>query len=201
MWFRDLPSPLPYTARKCPPPRTPEVRGGTRGRVRGGGGERVGREGLAVHTPGGAHTRWSVAIAGVLLFKGGAGTGPRVEKSEASVERSDPKRRFGGPHTRRCIHKAMHTQGGLWPPQESCYLRGVWGLAPALSEARRLSSVASRSEGLAVHTQGNAYTRQCTHKAVCGHRRSLVISGGRESWPSRRAQRAEGYRGFTGGGG
>ena len=27
----------------------------------------------------------------------------------------------------------------------------------------------------AVHTQGGAYTRRCTHKAVCGHRRSHVI--------------------------
>ena len=41
-------------------------------------------------------------------------------------------------------HKAVHTQGGLWPPQESCYLRGVWGLAPASSEVSRLSSAASR---------------------------------------------------------
>ena len=24
----------------------------------------------------------------------------------------------------RCPHKAVHTEGGLWPPQESCYLRG-----------------------------------------------------------------------------
>ena len=44
-------------------------------------------------------------------------------------------------------HKAMHTQGSLWPPQESCYSRGVWGLAPASSEASRLSSAASRRVG------------------------------------------------------
>ena len=36
----------------------------------------------AVHTPGGANTRQSVATAGVLLFKGVAGAGPRVERSE-----------------------------------------------------------------------------------------------------------------------
>ena len=38
-------------------------------------------------------------------------------------------------------------QGGLWPPQESCDLRGVWGLAPASSEASRSKG------GLAVHKQ------------------------------------------------
>ena len=35
--------------------------------------------GFAVHTQGGAHTRQSVATAGVLLFKGVAGAGPHVE--------------------------------------------------------------------------------------------------------------------------
>ena len=45
----------------------------------------------------------------------------------------------GGAHTRRGIHKAVHTQGGLWPPQESCYLRG--------------------------HKQGGIHRRRCTHKA------------------------------------
>ena len=30
-------------------------------------------------------------------------------------------------------------------------------------------------EGLAVHTQGGAYTRRCTHKAVHSHRKGLVI--------------------------
>ena len=38
--------------------------------------------GIAVHTQGGAHTRRFVATAGVLLFKRGAGAGPRVERSE-----------------------------------------------------------------------------------------------------------------------
>ena len=45
----------------------------------------------AVHTQGGAHKRRSVATAGVMLFKGGAGAGPRVERSEPSVERSELK--------------------------------------------------------------------------------------------------------------
>ena len=34
------------------------------------------------------------------------------------------------------------------------------------------------------------YTRWCKHKAVCSHRRSLVISGGCGGWPPRRAERA-----------
>ena len=41
----------------------------------------------------------------------------------------------GGTHTKRCIHKAVHTQGGLWPLQESYCLRGVRGLARASSKA------------------------------------------------------------------
>ena len=40
--------------------------------------------------------------------------------------------------------KAVHTEGGLWPPHESCYFRGVWGLAPASSKASRLLSEARR---------------------------------------------------------
>ena len=81
---------------------------------------------------------------------------------------------FGGSHTRRCIHKAVHTKGGLWPPQESCYLRG--------------------------HTQGGTHTRRYTHKA--GHTqggahntRSVATAGvllfkrGCGGWPLRRAKR------------
>ena len=41
--------------------------------------------GKAVHTEGGTHKRRSVATAGVMLFKGGAGAGPRVERSEPKV--------------------------------------------------------------------------------------------------------------------
>ena len=35
-----------------------------------------------------------MATAEVLLFSGGAGVGPRVERSEPSVERSELKRGF-----------------------------------------------------------------------------------------------------------
>ena len=37
------------------------------------------------------------------------------------------------------------------------------------------------------HGNCHAYTRRCTHKAACGHRRSLVIVGGCGGWPPRRA--------------
>ena len=54
----------------------------------------------AVHTQGGAHTRQSVATAGVLIFKGVVGAG-------ACVERSEPKQGV----VQQCTNKAVHTQG------------------------------------------------------------------------------------------
>ena len=38
-----------------------------------------------VHTQGSAHKRQPVATAEVMLFKGGAGAGPRIERSEPKV--------------------------------------------------------------------------------------------------------------------
>ena len=40
----------------------------------------------AVHTQGGAHTKWFVATIGVLLFKRGAGAGPRFEGSDPPIQ-------------------------------------------------------------------------------------------------------------------
>ena len=37
---------------------------------------------MMVHTQGGAHRTRFVATAGVLLSQGGAGAGPRIERSE-----------------------------------------------------------------------------------------------------------------------
>ena len=76
-------------------------RGGLKGRV-GGAHTRLCIH-KAVHTQGGAHTRWSMATAGVLLFNGGAGASPRIKQSKL-------KGRFGGAHTRRCTHKAVFSQ-------------------------------------------------------------------------------------------
>ena len=58
-----------------------------------------------------------------------------------------------------------------------------------------------RSTHKAVHTQGGAHTRQCTHKVVCGYHRSLVIllfKGGAGGWP--KVERRE-PKGWGGGGG
>ena len=57
-----------------------------------------------MHTQGGAHTRRCTqkavcSSAGVLLFKGGAGAGPRVERSEPSVERGPEEVSRGIPYT------------------------------------------------------------------------------------------------------
>ena len=51
-----------------------------------------------MHTQGVANITWFVATAGVMLFE--------------------------GPAARWCTHKVEHTKSGLWPPQESCDLRG-----------------------------------------------------------------------------
>ena len=64
----------------------------------------------AVHTQGGAtqgrtHKRRSVATAGVMLLKG-----PQARRYTKKAV-----------HTQGGAHKAEHTKGGLWPPQESCY--------------------------------------------------------------------------------
>ena len=128
-----------------------------------------------VHREGGTHTRWTtqnaVASAGVMLFKGPqarqytqkavhtqGGTHKRQSVATTSVML------FQGPQARQYTQKAVHTKHGLWPPRESCYLRG--------------------------HRQGGTHTRRCTHKAVCGHHRSLVVSGARGGWPPCRAKRA-----------
>ena len=78
----------------------------------------------------------------------------------ASSAASRMHNRTGGAHTRRYIHKAGHTQGGTHKRrsvavQESCYLRGVRGLAPASSTASRMHS-----------RTGGAHTRRYIHKAV-----------------------------------
>ena len=116
-----------------------------------------------VHTQGGAHKRRFVATASVLLFQRGLReAGPRIEPSEPSC-----RGKFwqfthkGGAHTRRCTHKALHTQGGAhntWSVASAGVLlckRGREGWLPASSEA-------GRGKG----SFGSSHTRRCTHKAV-----------------------------------
>ena len=76
----------------------------------------------------------------------------------------------GGAHTGRCTMKALHTKGGLWPPEESCHLGGVQGCPP------------HRANRAVVHIQGGSYTRRCTYKAVhnesLAHKRRSVATAG-----------------------
>ena len=108
----------------------------------------------AGHTQGGTHKRRSVAVQECCYLKGVRGLAP------ASSAASRMHGRTGGAHTRRYIHKAGHTQGGTHKRrsvavQESCYLTGVRGLAPALSAASRMHS-----------RTGGAHTTRNIHKAV-----------------------------------
>ena len=50
----------------------------------------------------------------------------------------------GSTYTRRCTMKALHTKGGLWPLQDSCYFGGVRGCLP------------HRPKRAVVHIQGGA---------------------------------------------
>ena len=148
--IRHEPPPLPRRWWGCTGGGgTRGVRGEGTGGYRGGG---HGRQGLAVHTQGGAQIRRSMAAAGFLLFKGVGGLAPASSKasrlwSAASSREGLAVHTQGGACTRPCTHKAVHTQGGLWPPQESCYLSGVRGLASASSEVSRLWSAASQRVG------------------------------------------------------
>ena len=57
------------------------------------------------HIQGSAHKRWSVAITGVLLFKGVRGCTPhRAKRAVVHIQ--------GGAYTRHCGYKVVHTQGG-----------------------------------------------------------------------------------------
>ena len=58
-----------------------------------------------VHKKGSGDTRRFVAIAGVLLSKGGMrGLAPVLSYAVSTV---------GGAHTKQSIHQVVHTQGGL----------------------------------------------------------------------------------------
>ena len=103
--------------------------------------------GKAVYTEGETHKRWCVATAGVMLFKGPQARRytPKAVHTQGGTHKTRSMATAGvvlfkGPWARRYTQKAEHTKGGLWPPQESCHLRG--------------------------HRQGGTHRRQCTHKAV-----------------------------------
>ena len=60
----------------------------------------------------------------------------------------------------RSTHKAVHTQGGLWPPQEFCYLRGGARAGLRVEQSEPKQGVVWQSTHKAVHIQGGAHTRQ-----------------------------------------
>ena len=111
----------------------------------------------AVQTQGGARTRRLVATTQVLSFKWGARAGQWVGRSQPKCTMCVG--RVGSGHTRRCIHKAMHTQGGLRPRQESCYLTRVRGLPPHRGKRAGVCNVCGKGcwcTHQAPHTQGDA---------------------------------------------
>ena len=79
----------------------------------------------------------------------------------------------GGTHRTRCLHKAVRTTSGLWPPQESCYLRGH---RQGGTHRRRYTRKAVRTTGglwppqescyLRGHMQGGAHRKRCLHNTV-----------------------------------
>ena len=144
----------------------------------------------AVHAQGSAYTRQSVATTEILLFKGGAGAGPSVKRTELRCTMCVG--RVGGAHTRQCIHKGVHAQGGAdtrWGTHQAVsghHRRLVFqGGAMAGPRIEQREPSVERSElrctmrvgtvggthtrrciRKAVHTRGGAYTRRGMHKAV-----------------------------------
>ena len=142
--------------------------------------------GLAVQTQGGAYARccthkavhtqgglWSPRQSSYLRGEAGADPPPWSEASQN-------KGCFDGPHRRCCTHKVVHTQGGA-PTRWSMATVGVLlfqggtGVGPRVGRSEPKQWVVWRSKHKAVHTQGVAHTRQCTHKVVYGRRGSLLI--------------------------
>ena len=113
-----------------------------------------------VHTQRGAHTRPSIGTTRVLLFKGAW--------ASLGVQRSEPKQWevWRSTHTRRCIHKVVHTQGGAHTRRCLATARVLLFKGGCLCWPPRGAKRAEARGGLAVHTQSGAYTRWCTHNAV-----------------------------------
>ena len=144
--------------------------------------------GLRVHTQGGAHTRRCthkavharcfMANVGVLPFKGCAGLGPRLQRSETKQgvvwERTHKVvHTQGGAYTRRCTHKAV-----------GCYFKGG-GDWPPFQPSEPKQGVLSRCTHKVVHTQGGAHTRRFVATA-----RVLFFQGG--GWPVEQSEPNQG---------
>ena len=133
----------------------------------------------AVHTQG---SLWPPQ--GLCHLSGVRGLAPALSKASRS------KGWFGSPHTRQCIHKVVHTQGGAHTRRYmatagALLYKGGAGAGPRFERSEPKQGVVWRSTHNAVHTQVGTHTRRCMHNAVCGHHKSLVISGGCGGWPLR----------------
>ena len=125
--------------------------------------------GKVVRTQGGAHTRRSVALAGVLLFKGGAGAGvgPRDERSEPKqgvIWWSTGKvvHTQGGAHTRRFVA----TAGVL-------LFKGGAGACACVERSDPKQGLAVlRQDGLA--EVGERFS--CGARPTCGHSGYLTLA-------------------------
>ena len=115
------------------------------------------------------HWRSSYRRGGVI--KGSVGAGPRIERSHPRCTMCGV--RVGGAHTRRSVATAR-----------VLLFKGCAGASLHIEQ----SEPRCRMCGAMV---GGVHTRWCTHKVVCGHRKSFVISGGCKGWPPRRAKQAE----------
>ena len=115
-----------------------------------------------MHTQGGAHKRRFVAATGVLFFKG-----PHAWR-----------------YTQKAIHKRQCTQKAVCSHRRSLVIQGATGKAVhTQGGTHKRRSVAAtgvlffKGPHAWRYTQKAIHKRQCTQKAVCSHRRSLVIQG------------------------
>ena len=154
-----------------------------------------GKDGWAVPTQGGAHKRWCKhkAVGGhrrSLVIQGECGGWP-----PRRAKRGEARGGFGGPHTRRCTQKIMHTQRRAHTRR--CTHKEVCGHRRSLvieggcrGWPRRLAKRADTKVVLVVHTQGGAQRRQLV--AIAG---ALSFNGG--GWTPCRAKLAEARGGLA----
>ena len=128
----------------------------------------------AVHTQHKAHTRGPLVSAGVVLVHRAAHF--RAEQSDPSMGRIESRCTMcvgsvGCAQTRRCINKAVHTQGKA-DTRQCVATAGFWLFKAGVEVGVRVEWSKPSNEWTvwpctpnAVHTQGGAHTRPCIHKA------------------------------------
>ena len=78
-----------------------------------------------------------------LVIQGGCGAWPlrRAKRAVCRAKRAEVTGGLavhtqGNAYATGCTHKAVHTQGGLWPPEESCYFRGGAGAGSRVQRSK-----------------------------------------------------------------